>query len=441
MSWWGEKENAAASGGAPCPSSRALEVRRSWFGMAVGVALVLLLVLAPGAWAAPANDNFANAEDLGAGFPVVTETWSNVDATEEAGEPYDVFAAGHSVWFQWEATTSEVVTIDTCNSEFSTSLTVFAGTELDTLAEVGYDSSSNGRFCPDAAGVTFRPETGTTYSIMIDGNGFGFPEGPSPVTQGSFELKVAKTPSPPNDNFADPVVLSGSVGGSSYSASTQGFNWNATKEAGEPDHGGDQGGASIWYEWTAPASGKAELGACSFSFDFFLGLYTGSSVGALTPVPLESRPVPCFINFVASAGTTYRIALDGKFDIGTGMPKMGSLGIRVSMKLPQQVSAGGGSSQQQPADTRPPKTAISRRVLKRVPPVWVFSFGSNEPGSTFQCKLDKRPFKKCRASKTFRRLKPGKHTLKVRAIDPSGNVDKSPAVARFTVPGGAHTRN
>lgn len=237
------------------------------------------------------------------------------------------------------------------------------------------------------------------------------------------------------------MVLNGSVGGELYSASAGGFNWNATKEAGEPDHGGDQGGASIWYEWTAPMSGKAELGACG-SFDFFLGLYTGNSVNALTPVSLESRPVPCFINFVASAGTTYRIARDGKFDAGTGMPKMGGPGIRVSMKLPQ-VSTGGGSSQQQPADTKPPNTTISRRVLKRMPPTWIFSFSSNEPGSTFQCKLDKRPFRKCRSSKTFKRLKPGKHALKVRAVDPSGNVDKSPAVARFTVgrpPAGVRAR-
>jgi hypothetical protein len=403
--------------------------------MALGVAVVLLLVLAPVASAVPpANDNFANAEDLGVGFPVDTLAWSNVEATEETDEPFDVFTVGHSVWFKWEAATAEVVTIDTCNSGFSTSLTVFTGSELDTLTEVGYDSNSDGRFCPDAAGVTFRPVSGTTYSIMIDGNGFNLPGGPSPVTQGSFELKVAKTPSPPNNDFANPILLHDPLGGSFYSASAGGFNWNATKEAGEPDHGGDQGGASIWYEWTAPASGKAELGACSSSFDFFLGLYTGSSVSALTPASLESRPVPCFINFVASAGTTYRIALDGRFDTGTGMAKMGSPGIRVSMKLPQQQSAGGGVARQEPPDTKPPNTRISSRVFKRQPPIWIFRFSSNEPGSTFQCKLDKRPFKKCRSSKALKRLKPGRHTFKVRAVDLNGNIDKSPAVARFTVP-------
>jgi hypothetical protein len=66
-----------------------------------------------------------------------------------------------------------------------------------------------------------------------------------------------------------------------------------------------------------------------------------------------------------------------------------------------------------------------------MPPIWIFHFSSTEPGSTFECKLDKRPFAKCGSSKMFKHAKPGRHTLKVRAVDPSGNVDPSPAVARF----------
>lgn len=36
-----------------------------------------------------------------------------------------MFTAGHSVWLTWEATAPEVVTIETCDSEFPTSLVVF----------------------------------------------------------------------------------------------------------------------------------------------------------------------------------------------------------------------------------------------------------------------------------------------------------------------------
>ena len=330
-----------------------------------------------------------------------------------------------------------MVTIDTCESEFATSLVVFRGAGLDALTKVGEDGLSNGRDCPDAGGVTFRPVAGTTYSIMVDGNAFFLPEGKPPVTQGSFELKVAKTPPPPNDDFDQAMLLSTSVTAEwgeefSQAAWTNGFNWNATKQAEEPNHADDQGGASVWYEWTAPRSGRAELGACS-SFDFSLGLYTGDSVDSLLPVALQSRPASCFVNFFAGAGTTYRIAIDGRFHSGVGRPKMGGHKVEVSMRLTRQAPAGGSSIQS--PDTKRPKTKISRRVLKRRPPIWNFSFSSNEPGSTFQCKLDKRPFKKCRSSRTLKRLKPGRHVFRVRAIDPSGNVDRSPAVARFKVPG------
>jgi hypothetical protein len=401
------------------------------------------LLLAPAAFAAPANDHFADAENLGAGFPVATQAWSNVEATEETGEPFLLFTAGHSVWFQWEATTADVVTIDTCESKFATSLVVFTGASLDALTKVGEDSNSDGRNCPDAGGVTFRPVAATTYSIMVDGDAFYLPEGSAPVTQGSFELKVAKTPSPPNDDFAQAMSLWTSVtteSGEEFSQAAwmDGFNWNATKEAGEPNHGGDPGGASVWYAWTAPKSGKAELGACSSSFDFFLGLYTGSSVDALTPVEVESRPAPCFVNFFASAETTYRIAIDGRFDSGTGMPKMGSHHVHVAMRALRQPSVGNVSVQ--PSDTTPPKTKISKRVLRRMPPVWLLSFSSSEPNSTFRCKLDKGRYRKCRSPRRVNPAAKGRHVLRVVAVDKAGNVDLTPAVIHFGVTGKSHAR-
>jgi hypothetical protein len=405
-------------------------------------AVAACLLLAPAAFAAaPANDDFADAANLGSGFPVDTLAWGNVDATEEVGEPYDVFTAGHSVWFRWEATTADVVTIDTCESEFPTSLHVFTGSDLNALTEVGRDSNIDGRFCPDAAGVTFRPVPGTAYSIMIDGNAFYLPEGKPPVTQGSFKLKVEETPPPPNDDFGQAMSLEASVtvkspGDFFQIAWADSFNWNATKEVGEPDHGGDRGGASAWYTWTAPVSGRADLSACS-SFDFRLGLYTGGSVGALTPVQVESRPALCSINFFAIGGTTYRIAVDGRFDSETGLPMMGSHRIEVTIRSTQEPPA----SNVMP-DTTPPQTKVFKHVLKRMPPIWIFNFSSNEPGSTFRCKLDKRRFAKCSLTKRYEHLGRGSHTFKVFAIDPAGNADSSPAVAHFFFPGRpkAHSR-
>ncbi len=85
-------------------------------------------------------------------------------------------------------------------------------------------------------------------------------------------------------------------------------------------------------------------------------------------------------------------------------------------------------------DKTPPQTTITKgppgRTHKRKA---VFKFASTEAGSTFQCKLDRKPWKTCRSPKKYKKLKPGKHVFKVRALDPAGNVDPSPAVRRWKV--------
>lgn len=163
-----------------------------------------MLAWVPAAWAAvPSNDKFADAENLSSVILPIQVSRTNVEATEEeVGEPFVLFTAGHSVWFKWEATGDEVVTIDTCNSEFSTSLVVFTGS-LGALTKVGEDNNSDGRFCPDAAGVTFRTVAGTTYSIMVDGNGFHLPKA-RPAYAGVVRTEDRENPVTPERRFREP---------------------------------------------------------------------------------------------------------------------------------------------------------------------------------------------------------------------------------------------
>jgi hypothetical protein len=57
----------------------------------------------------------------------------------------------------------------------------------------------------------------------------------------------------------------------------------------------------------------------------------------------------------------------------------------------------------------------------------VFKFTSTERGSRFACSLDHRAFKKCASPHKYKGLAAGKHTFEVRAIDPAGNLDPTPA--------------
>jgi hypothetical protein len=89
-----------------------------------------------------------------------------------------------------------------------------------------------------------------------------------------------------------------------------------------------------------------------------------------------------------------------------------------------------------PADTDPPDTTITKGApfktdLSKVK----YKFVSDEQGSTFECKIDKNPFKPCSSPKTVKHLAEGKHKFNVRAIDTAGNVDPTAAKDKFKVVG------
>jgi sugar lactone lactonase YvrE len=113
---------------------------------------------------------------------------------------------------------------------------------------------------------------------------------------------------PPNDNFATAAIVSGST------FRITDTNTGATTETSEPHHAGNTGGASVWWRWTAPASTAVSLDTWSSSFDTVVAVYTGSSVGALTPIASDHNsggPNVSALSFSAAAGTTYFIAVDG----------------------------------------------------------------------------------------------------------------------------------
>lgn len=92
---------------------------------------------------------------------------------------------------------------------------------------------------------------------------------------------------------------------------------------------------------------------------------------------------------------------------------------------PGQPGGGGGG------DTNDPQTTITtepkNRSVKRKAK-WAFT--SDEPGSTFECKLDGKGFKPC-DSPYVKRVKVGRHKFEVAAIDPAGNRDETPDRDRF----------
>ncbi len=402
-----------------------------------------LLWLAPATHAMPpGNDNFANAESLGIGLPVDI-TRSNVEATRESEEPWHGnFGSPETVWFAWEAESTGFVTVSACDSEgFTTVLAVYTGTSLSSLVKTVDGNSDEGPDCMfSQREFSFEAVDGNSYKIAVAGNGYYFPPGPQPVTSGEFDLRIEATPPPANDDFQDAATLEGKIGEEPggdrfYLASRLGYNWLATKETGEPDHGSDPGGASVWYSWTPPESGLARVTADCCWPPLSVGVYEGTSMDGLTPVAPSNDPLFGSV-FPVNGGTTYRIAIDGRFNSGAGEVETGSFNVRVLMELPPKPTVVIPLRQDAGValDSVPPKTTVRKRVLKREPPVVVVNFASNEPGSTFRCKLDKRPFAGCRSPKRLENLALGRHTFKVVATDAAGNADPTPAKVSFRIP-------
>lgn len=82
----------------------------------------------------------------------------------------------------------------------------------------------------------------------------------------------------PTNNFTDAPVAQ------SVPVYAMGSSVAATKEPGEPAHGGNAGGGSVWLNWTAPATGTVQVSTLGSGFDTVLAVYTGDEVGNLTLV-------------------------------------------------------------------------------------------------------------------------------------------------------------
>ena len=91
-------------------------------------------------------------------------------------------------------------------------------------------------------------------------------------------------------------------------------------------------------------------------------------------------------------------------------------------------------------DTTPPDTTITSGPSGTTTSTTAtFSFASTEAGSTFQCALDTAAFAGCTSPMTYSSLAPGSHTFQVKAADPAGNVDSTPASATWTISNPAPT--
>ncbi len=133
------------------------------------------------------------------------------------------------------------------------------------------------------------------------------------ITGGRLNISAAlRSPSarPFNDDFSSPAVFSGEFG-----ASRAGMQF-ASRETGEPAHGGAGGTGSVWWQWTAPRSGSVSFDTRGTGGDTLLAVYTGTALANLVQVSANDDESDSLrtskVTFNAVSGTTYYLVVDMK---------------------------------------------------------------------------------------------------------------------------------
>ncbi len=111
------------------------------------------------------------------------------------------------------------------------------------------------------------------------------------------------------------------------------------------------------------------------------------------------------------------------------VPSTADLGQQLIVKVTATNGLGSVTALSAPTAviSNPPQTKIARHPRKKTATHTAkFAFSSDQAGSSFQCKLDKGSFKSCR-SPFKHKVKRGRHSFQVRAVNSAGVADPTPA--------------
>lgn len=269
----------------------------------IGLPVVVGLA-GPAFAAAAANDNFVNAQSI-AGISG-SISGSLVDASLEVGEPQHYSAWDDdpvaSIWYTWTAPETGV-------AEFSANwvVDIYKGSSLGSLQLVDVACDSSDRGYSDGCKKAHVTE-GDVYRISVAGA-----QANSALTWRLFTV-------PANDAFSQAIVLNGLE--ASLPTIEEGGHL-ATAQTGEPQHRvGTQPLHSIWYRWTAKWNADVTIDVVAGGYvdgctsPTALAIYRGSTLTALTGVASAQTGFGCDspqVNFIATAGTTYHIAIDSNY--------------------------------------------------------------------------------------------------------------------------------
>ena len=248
--------------------------------------------------AAAGNDAYTNA----LGSPACTPGVISVGAVYDSN--YGGLVWGANLCTDLTTAADQI----TCFSDSASFLTMLAPGALITAA--GITDGGTSQASPHVAGAiavlrsAFPAESLAQTQARITSSGVMITDPRNGITKPRLNLLAAARPA--NDMFANRFSITGNSG------NTSGTTLLATKETGEPNHAGNNGGSSVWWKWTAPTAGQMSLDTKGSGFNTLLAVYTGTGVSTLVPIASNyTAGGTSSLLFEAKAGTEYEIVIDG----------------------------------------------------------------------------------------------------------------------------------
>jgi len=264
--------------------------------------LVLVALLSAPA-AAQGSDACGAAQPIaGTGAFAVDTTQATTDgAADGCGENGLIH---NDVWFLWTAGADGAVRVDTCAAaDYDTTLAVYPGGPCGSAAPLVCNDDQ----CALRSSVAFTAAAGQEYLVRVGGW--------NDVARGTATLTIAPIGGLPNDTCASPTAISGF--GTFAMDTTQALTEGPANGCGAAG----QIHRDVWYLWTAPQDGDAEVSTCAATFDTTVAVYDAAACPSGAPIACndDSCHIQTRVQFPAAAGAGYLLR-PGGYNASAGGP-------------------------------------------------------------------------------------------------------------------------
>ena len=263
------------------------------------------------------SDSCATPDAIAGSGPFSFDTTAATTGTEGQAEAacnfYGSTPIGSDVWFSWTAGFTGTAVLSLCaGAGFDTKVAVYGGSGCPVS---GSALACNDDFCGTQSQLTFACVSGSQYTVQLGGYVY---VGGAQTGTGTFT--IAQVGVVVNDDCGGAITLSG-AGPYAFDNSNATTGVVGQTESACLFYGLTGIDNDVWYTWTAPSSGIANLQLCGgSSMDSKLAVYSGAGcpvAGSAIACNDDSCGLQSAVCFAVVGGQSYTIQL-GNYPGATG---------------------------------------------------------------------------------------------------------------------------